>query len=342
MVEGYANEKQVNGDANADGAESPRDRFQKSSLYFLAQHYNYWVTRDLPKAMSYTEKLIELAPEVYDYHMNKARIYKHRGNIAQAAKTIDHARGLDLKDRYINTKCAKYQLRNNENDSALKTMSKFTRNEVAGGTLGDIIEMQALWYLTEDGESYARKGELGLALKRFYTVFNTFDTWEEDQFDFHTFSLRKAQIRAYIDMVRWEDDLRDHPAYSRAAVQASQIYLRLHEHPELSKDQLANGTRGSNESETRRKARKESDKSFPDQKDPNKKPAQSQDVEAKTVDEDPSGKKLLETKEPLDVAAKILGPLLETSSAAISAQLVGFEVHARRSTYNALFLFLSC
>jgi peptide alpha-N-acetyltransferase len=40
---------------------------------------------------------------------------------------MDEARSLDIQDRYINTKCAKYQLRCDLNEEALKTMSLFTR-----------------------------------------------------------------------------------------------------------------------------------------------------------------------------------------------------------------------
>src|SRR5699024_12370493 len=54
---------------------------------------------------------------------------------------------------------------------------------------------------------YLRQRKLGLALKRLHAVYHIFDVWQEDQFDFHGFSLRKGMIRAYVDMIRWEDRL---------------------------------------------------------------------------------------------------------------------------------------
>ncbi|KAL9091595.1 MAG: hypothetical protein Q9159_001333 [Coniocarpon cinnabarinum] len=337
LVESYKDEKQqVNGDtSNHDDSSS---RWEQSILYFLAQHYNYYLTRDLNKAMTYINRLIELDPKTYDWHMTKARIFKHLGQPAEAAKHMNIAREIDLRDRWINCKCAKYQLRNNESNVALNTMSKFTRNEVMGGTLGDLIEMQALWYLTEDGEAYARQARYGLALKRFHTIFNIFDTWQEDQFDFHTFSLRKAQIRAYVDTLRWEDRLRSHPYYTRAALDAINIYLALHDNPQLASYAdlpLSLNAAGSHDSKTIQKARKEeemalSKQSEADRKAAAKKANMGQDGELKKTDDDPKGLKLAQTKQPLDEAMRFLVPLLEFGDGDMAVQLTAFEVFLRR------------
>ena len=338
LVESYSNTASNQPNGTADPCRQPpsdEKRFEKSTHYFLAQHYNYKVTRDLKKALSHTEHLIALSPETYDYHMNKARIHKHLGDPAEAAKIMNQARELDLRDRYINTKCAKYQLRADDNDAALKTMSKFTRNEVVGGTLGDLIEMQALWYLIEDGEAYARRGKLGLALKRFHTVYNIFETWAEDQFDFHSFSLRKGQTRAYVDMVRWEDRLREHPFYSRAAVGASRVYLHLHDHPDLPPDAVLDGVNGSVDPKALKKVRQQEERKEAERKEADRKAAAKknnlgQDGETKKSDDDLRGKKLLETKDPLGEAAKFLAPVLELREGNLETQHVGFEVHLRR------------
>lgn len=335
LIESYTSEKQVNGITNPEQSPSlDHDRFVKSTHYFLAQHYNYKITRDLKKAMSHTEKLIELSPKTYDYQMNRARILKHMGHLSGAATTMDRARELDLRDRYINTKCAKYQLRNDDNDAALKTMSKFTRNEVVGGTLGDLIEMQALWYLTEDGEAHARRGRLGLALKRFHTIHNIFETWQEDQFDFHSFSLRKGQIRAYVDMIRWEDRLREHPFYSRAAIGATRVYLHLHNHPEKT-EAFTDGINGSADPKALKKARQQEERRELERREADRKAAAKknnlgQDGEPKKTDEDPKGKKLLETKDPLGEATKFMAPLLELGERDLETQQAGFEVYLRR------------
>ncbi|KAK8166713.1 N-alpha-acetyltransferase-like protein 15 [Phyllosticta citrichinensis] len=324
LVLAYENEKQANGSADKPANGDSSDQFHEVVLYFLAQHYNYHLSRDLPKALQYIERTIELSPKFVDYTMTKARIYKHLGNTPKAAEIMNQARELDEKDRYINTKCAKYQLRNNQNEDAIATMSKFTRNEAVGGALGDLHDMQCMWYITEDGEAYQRRGELGLALKRFQAIFDIFGVWEEDQFDFHTFSLRKGQVRAYVDMIRWEDHLREHPFYTRAALSAIKTYVLLYDKPELKKP-TTNGDQ-SQSAKAKKKAQQEKEA----QKAPAKKPALDANGEPKKEDTDPEGVKLRETETPLEDAMKWLGPLLSSSPKSIEAQNAGFEVFIRR------------
>jgi len=338
------------GQGKADQADADASKGEVAALYFLAQHYNYHLSRDLAKAMTFCEKAIALAPKNVDFHMTKARIWKHRGNTAKAAETMDHARSLDTRDRYINSKAAKYQLRNNQNEKAIETMGLFTRAESPAGPLYDLLDMQCVWFLTEDGEAYARRGNVGLALKRFHAIWNIFDIWQEDQFDFHSFSLRKGLIRAYVAMVRWEDKLREHPFFTRVALDAARLYLEMHDRQHggaLSngvngaRDADANGDDAAEKRKAAKKAKKEAQKAEREaaekatKQDPNKaqkgKPADAEALKKK--DEDPLGLKLADTKDPLSEATKFVAPVLQFSPDNIQAHLVGFEVFLRRSKF---------
>ena len=53
----------------------------------------------------------------------------------------------------------------------------------------------------------------------------------EDQFDFHTYCLRKLTLRSYVGLLRLEDVLRSHEFYFRTARCAIEVYLHLHDHP---------------------------------------------------------------------------------------------------------------
>ncbi|KAI0521289.1 tetratricopeptide [Xylaria bambusicola] len=332
----------------AEGESSEGDlKGKPAGLYYLAQHYNYHLSRDLGNALQFVDKGLAIVPENVEFHMTKARIWKHRGNTRKAAEIMDQARNLDLKDRYINTKAAKYQLRNNETAKALKTMSLFTRNDNANGPLAELIDMQSIWYLTEDGEASVRNGLIGLALKRFHAVYNIFDVWQEDQFDFHSFSLRKGQICAYVDMVRWEDKLREHPFYTRAALGAIAAYLGIYD-SKLAMNEVNGSANGNAEDEAEKKkalkkAKKEAQKAEKEaaeqvaKQDPNKpKPATSENVKK---DDDPLGLKLASTDQPLVEATKFLLPILQFSPKSIDGQVAGFEVYIRRGKY---LLALSC
>lgn len=323
---------------------SSKDKGAAAALFYLAQHYNYFMSRDLTKAMEYTEKAIQKDPKSVDYHMTKARVLKHCGNLQKASEMMDFARSLDLKDRYINSKAAKYQLRNDENEKALKTVGLFTRADTVGGPLADLLDMQCIWFLTEDGEAYARQGNIGLALKRFHAIASIFDVWQEDQFDFHSFSLRKGHIRAYVDMIRWEDHIHDHPFFARAALDAIAIYLKMA--ADATRKQ-ANGD-GSDESEdalAKKKAAKKAKKELQRlerealerqaKQDPNK---ATQDGEPKKKDEDPLGLTLAATEDPLGSSMKFLTPLLQASPKSIEAQIAGFNVYmARSKLFNVSF-----
>lgn len=350
LVESYLKEEpKANGNAEPNGsvngsedkAPTPEDialNWNLSVNYFLAQHYDYFLSRDLEKATQYVDKAISLNPSKTDYtfHMTRARIIKHKGDIPGASKAMNEAREMDPKDRYINTKCAKYQLRNDENQTALDTMGLFTRKEAVGGPLGDLLEMQCVWYLTEDGESYLRQGKLALAFKRFQQVYNIFDTWTEDQFDFHSFSFRKGMIRAYVDMIRWEDAIRQHPFYSRAAQSAVKILTMLHDKPELATGKV-NGTDAAADKKAAAKARKQAEKEEAEKKAAAAKkanaPTKEDEAEKKKEDTDPQGTALLKQvgEKPLDEAMKYLSPLLELSPKNAGSQTAGFEVYIRRS-----------
>jgi len=95
----------------------------------------------------------------------------------------------------------------------------------------NLNEMQCMWFQTDSAHAYHRLGQFGNALKMCHQVDRHFTEIIEDQFDFHTYCMRKMTLRSYVQLLRLEDILRSNDFYWNAAVLAIQIYLRIHDKP---------------------------------------------------------------------------------------------------------------
>lgn len=193
-------------------------------LHFLAQHYDY--TGRYQLALHTIQRAIEHTPTAVECYLVKARILKHCGDYIGAVEVVDKARNLDLADRYLNTKCCKYALRAGMISEAESWVSLFTRDSDTGGVQA-LYDMQCVWYQLGSAESYLRQGQLPLALKMFTGIRRNFADMIEDQFDFHSYCLRKVTLRAYVTLLRFEDRIRKHPYYIRAASGLVQCLLRI-------------------------------------------------------------------------------------------------------------------
>ncbi len=146
-----------------------------------------------------------------------------------------------------------------------------------------------------------------------------------------------------MELLKWEDRIRSHPFYARAAIRAVQIYVLLYDQAQAPHGSLVNGdvTGDEQSANERKKALKKAKKE--QQKKEKAEAAQAQDAQASAtakgapkaphkVEIDPSGTHLAQTAEPLKDAMKFLQPLLEFCSDMIEVQIVGFEIFFRRST----------
>lgn len=221
--------------------------------YFLAQHYLH--LKNLKAAETAIDAAMHHTPTLVELYMLKARIAKHQGRLDKAADVMEAGRQLDLQDRFVNTKAAKYYFRCNRVDDAVNTISLFTKNDSHPNGIRDLHLMQVNWVLVESAEAYYRlykeqlakvTGEdtearaeqqdladlwLGLALKRFSLVVAVFGIYHNDQLDFHSYCMRRGTPRDYIQLLQWEDRLHATPIYVRAVRGISKILWDLHAQP---------------------------------------------------------------------------------------------------------------
>uniref|UniRef100_A0A5F9CJF2 N-alpha-acetyltransferase 16, NatA auxiliary subunit n=1 Tax=Oryctolagus cuniculus TaxID=9986 RepID=A0A5F9CJF2_RABIT len=268
--------------------------------YFLAQHFDKLGQHSL--ALDYINAAIASTPTLIELFYMKAKIYKHIGNLKEAAKWMDEAQSLDTADRFINSKCAKYMLRANMIKEAEEMCSKFTRH--------------------------------------FFEI-------TDDQFDFHTYCMRKMTLRAYVDLLRLEDILRRHAFYFKAARSAIEIYLKLYDNPltNESKQQEINSENLSakelkkmlsKQRRAQKKAKLEEERKHSEkerQQKIQKKKRDDDEEEASGLKEELIPEKLERVENPLEEAIKFLIPLKNLVADNINTHLLAFEIYFRKGKF---------
>ncbi|XP_037585593.1 N-alpha-acetyltransferase 16, NatA auxiliary subunit isoform X2 [Cebus imitator] len=311
--------------------------------YFLAQHFDKLGQYSL--ALDYINAAIASTPTLIELFYVKAKIYKHIGNLKEAAKWMDEAQSLDTADRFINSKCAKYMLRANMIKEAEEMCSKFTREGTS--VMENLNEMQCMWFQTECISAYQRLGKYGDALKKCHEVERHFFEITDDQFDFHTYCMRKMTLRAYVDLLRLEDILRRHAFYFKAARSAIEIYLKLYDNPltNESKQQEMNSENLSakelkkmlsKQRRAQKKAKLEEERKHAErerQQKNQKKKRDEEEEEASGLKEELIPEKLERVENPLEEAVKFLIPLKNLVADNIDTHLLAFEIYFRKGKF---------
>uniref|UniRef100_A0A674IMK1 N(alpha)-acetyltransferase 16, NatA auxiliary subunit n=1 Tax=Terrapene triunguis TaxID=2587831 RepID=A0A674IMK1_9SAUR len=311
--------------------------------YFLAQHFDKLGQCSL--ALEYINAAIASTPTLIELFYLKAKIYKHVGNLKEAAKWMDEAQSLDTADRFINSKCAKYMLRANMVKDAEEMCSKFTREGTSA--MENLNEMQCMWFQTECASAYQRLAKYGDALKKCHEVERHFFEITDDQFDFHTYCMRKMTLRAYVDLLRLEDVLRKHAFYFKAARSAIEIYLKLHDNPltNESKEQEVNSENLSakelkkmlsKQRRAQKKAKLEEERKHAErerQQKTQKKKRDEEEEETSGPKEELIPEKLERVKNPLEEAIKFLMPLKNLVADNIDTHLLAFEIYFRKGKF---------
>ncbi|CAI5444592.1 unnamed protein product [Caenorhabditis angaria] len=305
-------------------------------LYVLAaQHFDR--VGNVQLALNYIERAYQHTPTLVENLMLKARIYKHAGEYEEAARLMDEAQSLDTADRYINGKCGKYLLRAGRLEEAEKMLSKFTREgEKASSHLTD---MQCLWHEIECGKANRSLNKYGEALRRAHHVEFHFNTMIEDQYDFHSYCMKKMTLSAYVKLLRLEDVIWRNNYYYQAAKLAIKIYLRMLDRPEDMNEQ--NGLIRDGMSENEIKKMKKKLKKQKELEEEAKKKEKEKEVKEEGLQRGPQidGEQLLKTAKPLEDAAKFCQHLHVLGTQHVTGYALCAEVYRRK---NKVLLVLKC
>jgi len=176
------------------------------------------------------------ADEYFFLGQVKGRILKHSGDMEGACEALEEGRALDLADKWINSKSAKYHLRLLDIENAENIAGLFTRFE--GDTRGYLKEMQANWFEVEAARAFFEKNEIALSFKFYDAVETHFQDYIDDQLEFHGYCLRKGTLRAYLEFIRVEERIRGHPFYAKAASGMIECILAIVDFPHDHAEQL--------------------------------------------------------------------------------------------------------
>lgn len=308
--------------------------YLRAGLHELANEYS--------QGINLLDKCLEHTPTAVDVYELKASLLKAAGDMGAAVDCLDKGRDLDKQDRYINNQTCKYMLQAGMEDTALERISLFTKHE--GNPEHNLFLMQCSWYELELAACLAKKEKWGMSLKKYHAVVKHFDDFHEDQFDFHSYCIRKVTLRAYSNVLLWEDNLLGQPYYCEAAEGIIKIYLHLYDNPSILAEE-AEPDYASMSAADRKKAkalaRKKKKKATEDAEQKKTKEAESVDASAadggkkkkpalqEITDDDPEGIFLFK-KDPLEEATIFSSVLSKNASHRLWTWLLHYDVASRR------------
>nr|CAB3477629.1 unnamed protein product [Digitaria exilis] len=278
-----------------------------------------------------------ILPELFTERASFHTIVDSLFDFPAAAALADEARSMDLADRYLNSECVMQMLQADQVGLAERTAVLFTKD---GDQHNNLHDMQCMWYELASGESYFRQGDLGRALKNFLAVEKHYADMTEDQFDFHSYCLRKMTLRAYVSMLKFQDRLHAHEYFHKAAAGAIRCYMKLHDTPtkssteendEMSKLPPAQRKKlRQKQKKAEARAKREAEEKQEDETASSNSTKPGKKQNARPVDLDPHGEKLIQIEDPLAEATKYLKLLQNNSSSSLETHILSFELNMRK------------
>ena len=181
----------------------------------------------------------------------------------------------------------------------------------------------------------------------------TLTSYYEEQYDFHTYCVRKCFVAPYVSMLQFLDNVHNTPYYVKAAKVATKVYLTLHSNPDLVDDKPkadGNSSRSAEQRKLRRKANKQKaiEEKAQDEKAKQQQTSKKRNdlgdgefVESAPLDP----KKLLRTTTPLADATAFVQPLLFSECKDPELYELAFEIYERKekvSRFLVLQVLLVC
>lgn len=156
-----------------------------------------------------------------------------------------------------------------------------------------------------------------------------FEDFHEDQFDFHQYCIRKVTLRAYTEVLRWEDNLWGEDYYFTAAEGIIRIYLHIADNPSVLDDGEPDFSKMTAAERKKAKAIARKKKKVTEKKEEDNSKSKGK---VSPVDEDPEGKDLLKL-DPLEEAKKYSSILSRHCPRRLGTWTLQYDVAIRRQKW---------
>jgi tetratricopeptide (TPR) repeat protein len=195
---------------------------------FLATHYSR--IGNHTKAHEFIDKAIKHTPTIEMLYLHRAKIYRREGKLAEAVKDAEMARTLDLQDKYLNSKSAKYMLRAGMIEEAEKTLGIFFKPSEVNDHYLQLFDSQTLWFERELGNAFLNaKNDPYQALQ----VFLLYDVHRRDDqkgvMDFHQYCIRNGRLRAWTEVLNRDPLSADDKFFLAICAPIVRAYLTVNE-----------------------------------------------------------------------------------------------------------------
>jgi peptide alpha-N-acetyltransferase len=184
-------------------------------LFFMAQHHD--CLGESLEALQHLDKAYELDADIPDLFLMYGRVLKHSNMLGKAVECVEHARKMDLGDRFLNSKAVKYLLRAGELKRAQETIALFLKAGELDKQMADLADIQAIWFDLEAGKCLMAKGDYEGSKTYFGRVTKLYEEFHDDQLDFHNYALRKMNLTYYLELLRYERTIYSEPLFREAA-----------------------------------------------------------------------------------------------------------------------------
>ncbi|CBH15603.1 N-acetyltransferase subunit Nat1, putative [Trypanosoma brucei gambiense DAL972] len=198
---------------------------------YLASHYCR--IREFGRALEYIGRAIDHTPTFDLLYLMKAKIQAKNNQLDEAAKTADMARRLDLQDKYLNGKAAKYFFRANKIREGEALMQMFYKTtEVPDDTYLTALESQCAWYEREVGDAYYRMGDYISALSNYLMCESHHQRNHNELSEFHNYVFRRCTMRAWFNVIACDDNLEENKFFQKLCPRIVRTYMKIHEEGE--------------------------------------------------------------------------------------------------------------